>query len=251
MSTRVEAVFFDVGNTIIYPSPSVSEVCRHVLAEAGHDLDVAAIDRYMPLVDAYYEDQYRADDTFWTDEGRTSSVWVGMYSLLCRELGIDENAEVIARRVYDEFGRADRWRLYDDVLPAIRRLRLRGISVGVISNWDQRLGALLDGLGLGEVLDAVVSSADVGLHKPDPRIFTLACRRVGTDPQRAAHIGDHHYADLLGARAVGMLGILIDRHDRPASVGPRPIDSLDRLEDELGMPAMSDLRSLVVEEPGA
>ena len=58
----------------------------------------------MPLVDAYYEDRYRTDDTFWTDEGETSEVWIGMYSLLCRQLGIEDGAERIARRVYDEFG---------------------------------------------------------------------------------------------------------------------------------------------------
>jgi putative hydrolase of the HAD superfamily len=142
------AVFFDVGNTLLYPHPSVSEVCRQVLAEAGHVRDLHAIDSLMPLVDAYYEDRYREDDTFWTDEGETSGVWVGMYSLLARRLGLEEDAEHLARRVYDEFGRADRWRAYNDVLPAIMRLKERGHLIGVISNWDGRLSTLLDGLGI-------------------------------------------------------------------------------------------------------
>src|SRR5574340_1547494 len=123
----------------------------------------------MPLVDAYYEERYAEDDAFWTDEERTSSVWVGMYSLLCRELGIENEAIAIARRVYDEFGRSDRWAVYDDVRPAFERLRMHGMKVGIISNWDSRLVRLLNGLGLGDVLDDIVSSADVGIHKPDPR----------------------------------------------------------------------------------
>jgi putative hydrolase of the HAD superfamily len=226
------AVFFDVGNTLLYPYPSVSEVCRQVLAEAGHVRDLHAIDSLMPLVDAYYEDRYREDDTFWTDEGETSGVWVGMYSLLARRLGLEEDAEHLARRVYDEFGRADRWRAYNDVLPAIMRLKERGHLIGVISNWDGRLSTLLDGLGIAEMLDTIVSSAEVGLHKPDPRIFELACERVGVAPHEAVHVGDHHYADVLGASAVGMTPVLIDRQGTP--VPGRAIGTLDALESFLG-----------------
>jgi len=207
------AVFFDVGNTLLYPYPSVSAVVREVLEAAGHVHEVEAIDALIPLVDQYYEDRYREDDTFWTSEQETSGVWVGMYSLLCRQLGITEDAETLALRVYDEFGHPRRWKAYQDVVPTIERLKARGLKVGVISNWDRRLEILLEGLGLASALDAVVSSAAVGLRKPDPRIFELACRRLGVEPGQAVHVGDHHYADIIGARSVGMTAVLIDRHD--------------------------------------
>lgn len=231
---ELQAVFFDVGNTLLYAEPSVSEVCRQVLAEAGHARELHVIDSFMPLVDAYYEERYAEDDAFWTDEERTSSVWVGMYSLLCRKLGIEEEAVQIARRVYDEFGRPDRWALYADVLPAFERLRSAGLRIGIISNWDSRLVSLLGGLGLGDVLSDIVSSADVGLHKPDPRIFELACSRLGVAPEAAAHVGDHHYADILGARSVGMHAVLIDRHGI-AQPEDRPIRTLEDIEEVLGI----------------
>jgi putative hydrolase of the HAD superfamily len=235
VSGGLRAVFFDVGNTLLYPYPSVSEVCRQVLAEAGHERDLDLIDSYLPLVDAYYEDRYRADDTFWTDEEETSSVWVGMYSLLCRELGIADEAVALARRVYDEFGLASRWRLYDDVEPAFRRLLARGMRIGIISNWDKRLVRLMRELEVGDLLHAIVSSADVGLRKPDPRIFELACERVGVAPSECVHVGDHHYADVLGATAAGMRAVLIDRHGTPQPAGPEPIATLDELEGALGL----------------
>lgn len=232
----LRAVFFDVGNTLIYPYPSVSEVCRQVLAEAGHARDLHEIDALMPLVDAYYEERYRTDDTFWTDDEETSSVWVGMYSLLCRRLGIEESALVLARRVCDEFGRAERWRPYADVTPAFERLKARGLKLGIISNWDSRLVRLMEGLGLGGYMDSIISSADVGLHKPDPRIFELACDALGVTPREAAHVGDHHYADILGARAVGMHAILIDRHGTGTMpVGPRPLPDFGPIEEALGL----------------
>lgn len=229
----LEAVFFDVGNTLIHPYPSVSHVCREILASAGHHHGLEAIDDLMPLVDAYYEDRYRSDDTFWTSEEETSGVWVGMYALLCRRLGVgEEEAVVLARRVYDEFGDPARWRPYPDVLPALTRLRDRGLCLGAISNWDSRLEAVLGGTGVGDLLDTVVSSADVALHKPDPRIFELACERLGVAPAAAAHVGDHEYADLLGARSVGMLAVLVDRHGAGA---PDAIADFEALEDALGL----------------
>lgn len=229
-SRTVEAVFFDVGNTLLYPYPSVSEVVRQVLAEEGHVHDLTAIDALMPLVDAYYEDRYREDDTFWTDEDETSAVWVGMYSLLCRKLDLAIDAERVAFRVYEEFGQVGRWSAYDDVRPAFERLTSRGIRIGLISNWDKRLSGLMDGLGLSAMLDVVISSAEVGLRKPDPRIFELASRRLGVRPEMAAHVGDHLYADVLGAEAVGMIPVLIDRHDGPSPEHVPFIRTLDEIE---------------------
>lgn len=231
----LKAVFFDVGNTLLYPYPSVAEVCRQVLAEAGHIHDLERIDALMPLVDAYYEDRYRDDDTFWTNEDETSQVWVGMYSLLCRRLDIHEDAEVLARRVYDTFGNPARWRAYEDVLPAMARLSERGLRLGIISNWDSRLGGLLTGLGFDDYIHAVISSAEVGLHKPDPRIFELACERLGVSPEDAAHVGDHHYADVLGATAVGMTAVLIDRLGIACGDRPPDLADLDTLEAVLGL----------------
>ena len=109
------------------------------------------------------------------------------------------------------------------------------LALGLISNWDNRLAGLIDGLGLGEELDTVVSSAEVGLHKPDPRIFELACERLGVDPREAAHVGDHHYADIVGARAVGMQPVLIDRHADEVSWSPGFVVTLDDLERSLDL----------------
>lgn len=231
------AVFFDVGKTLLFAYPSVSHVVEGILRAAGHDRDLEAIDSLMPLIDEYYEDRFREDDTFWTSEEKASAVWVGMYSLLARRLGIEEEAESLARAVYDEFGKAERWRAYDDVVPAFTRLRESGVKVGIISNWDSRLATVLDGLGLSELIDTMVCSADVGLHKPDPRIFELACARLDLDPGACAHVGDHFYSDVLGARAVGMHPVLIDRGvgGQPAcAVASVPvIRSFDELEGAL------------------
>jgi putative hydrolase of the HAD superfamily len=232
---RYDAVFFDVGNTLLYPYPSVGHVCEEILRASGRIHALDEIEDHLVLVDEYYEDRYRTDDTFWTNDERVADVWNGMYLLLCRKLGIPElQAAPLARAVYDAFGEVGRWRAYDDVMPAFRRLREKGFQVGIISNWDARLEGILAGLGIGGLVDTVISSAVVGIQKPDPRIFELACARLGADPARCAHVGDHYYADVVGARAVGMLPVLIDRHDAGlAADGVACLTTLDDLEEAL------------------
>jgi putative hydrolase of the HAD superfamily len=210
-----DGVFFDVGNTLVRPEPSVGHVCAQILLDAGYEHSVEAIDALLPVVDDYYEDRYRDDDTFWTSDAGATDVWVGMYSLLCRRA---------------------RWRAYTDVVPAFERLRAAGVKVGIVSNWDTRLEGILVGLGLGALVETVVCSAVEGLRKPDPRIFELACERAGVRPERSAHVGDHMYADVIGARAAGMRPVLIDRHGHvgaPARRGVTCITTLDRLEEAL------------------
>ena len=85
-------------------------------------------------------------------------------------------------------------------LETVRRLRLRGLALAVVSNWDVGLTEHLQRLGL-EL--PVVTSAEAGAAKPDAAIFRRALERLGVEPGRALHVGDSP-EDEQGARAAGM-----------------------------------------------
>jgi FMN phosphatase YigB (HAD superfamily) len=82
-------------------------------------------------------------------------------------------------------------------------LRDRGLGLAVVSNWDCSLPERLAALGLAELFDAIVTSAEAGVPKPDPAPFRIALERLGAPPGRALHIGDEP-ADQQGAAAAGM-----------------------------------------------
>lgn len=90
------------------------------------------------------------------------------------------------------------------VREALRRLRARGLALAVVSNWDQGLHAHLRLAGLAPYFDTVVTSAEAGAPKPDPRPFRLALERLGITASRAVHVGDHPPHDEVGAKAAGM-----------------------------------------------
>lgn len=82
----------------------------------------------------------------------------------------------------------------------VRSLRARGLSLCVVSNWDCGLAEQLEALGLDL---PVVTSAEVGAAKPDPRLFLAALELLGVEAARALHVGDSP-ADEQGALAAGM-----------------------------------------------
>ena len=97
------------------------------------------------------------------------------------------------------------------MLEAIRRLRARGVRVGALTNNWRREGPDDDVIphALRAHFDAFVESRAVGLRKPDPRIYVLACRELGVEPARTAFLDDIG-ANLKPARALGMTTIKVD-----------------------------------------
>ena len=86
---------------------------------------------------------------------------------------------------------------------ALAAMRSRGLRLAVVSNWDCSLPERLEELGLRDQFDAVVTSAEAGAPKPDPRVFQLALERIGARATRTLHVGDED-ADERGAVAAGM-----------------------------------------------
>lgn len=101
---------------------------------------------------------------------------------------------------------------FSDVQPAAREallgLRDQGFRLGLVSNCTSDVGEMLHDSGLGALFDAVVLSAEVGLMKPDPRIFRLAMDRLGAN--RGFYVGDGDDGELAGARSAGLVDILLD-----------------------------------------
>jgi putative hydrolase of the HAD superfamily len=86
---------------------------------------------------------------------------------------------------------------------ALGALRERGLKLAVVSNWDCSLPDKLAELGLADWFEAIISSAEAGVPKPDPAPFRLALERLDARPERALHVGDEP-ADDQGAGAAGM-----------------------------------------------
>jgi putative hydrolase of the HAD superfamily len=228
-----KAIFFDVGNTLLLPYPSAADICAEVLGWHGHQVDPIDLSRALDFADRAYEEKYRQDDSFWMKEADTANFWIELYELMLSQAGVEDDTTALATDIYTEFGYAQRWQPYPDVLPVLTRLSESGYTIGLVSNWDTRLTSLSIDMGLSKYLDFVISSASVGLLKPQPEIFELALDRAGVTANEAMHVGDHYYADIMGARSVGITPVLLDRKRTVGAADCLVINDLGELCDYL------------------
>jgi putative hydrolase of the HAD superfamily len=110
----------------------------------------------------------------------------------------------------------------ETMIEAVRKAREGGIRTGLISNsWG--LG-IYDRGAPTDLFDASVISGEVGLHKPQPEIYVLACERLGVRPAEAVFVDDLR-ENCDGAEAIGMTALLHRKADATVA----------RLEDLLGV----------------
>jgi putative hydrolase of the HAD superfamily len=129
------------------------------------------------------------------------------------------------------------WHLFPEVPRVLETLRARGCKLAVVSNFDGRLPALLDTLGVTQRIDAIVRSSLAGSAKPDPAIFRAALARLGVAPADALHVGDGALDDVTGALGAGLRAALVDRRGHapavPAGVAVLPsLDAVPQLVDD-------------------
>jgi putative hydrolase of the HAD superfamily len=119
-----------------------------------------------------------------------------------------------------------------DVEAALAGLRADGYRMGLVSNISLRADLMrgdLAALGLDRFLDASVFSSEVGIRKPDSRIFREALDRLGTEPGVTVFVGDRLVDDVSGARAVGMRGVQTRQFRQESDPDIRPDAVIDHL----------------------
>jgi putative hydrolase of the HAD superfamily len=119
--------------------------------------------------------------------------------------------------LFDFFADPANWIRDPAAEPLLTQLREDGLTLGVISNFDQRIYRILETLELSRYFDSITISSETGYAKPSPEIFRAALGRHSLPAAYAVHVGDSESLDLAGARAAGLAAVLVDAE---ASVPP-------------------------------
>jgi len=201
----IRGVFFDAGNTILFPD---YYIYRDICEALGVEVSIDDIMRAEAAARGAF------DRSVAESPGKeVHAFWPVYYTPFYEILGVLDDAipdAVEMTRVANDTGLGI-WRQpvdgLDDTLDDLAALDL---SVGIISNSDGRLEWRLDEIGILDRFDFVIDSAIVGMSKPDRRIFQEALDRSSLEPEEAVYVGDYYEVDVRGARAAGMLPVLFD-----------------------------------------
>jgi HAD superfamily hydrolase (TIGR01549 family) len=224
----IRLVTFDLYDTLIELSPPRWERLRQALALEGVAADPAAL----RAADRAAEDFYTVENGRVPIRDRPAAERIGFRVEHMRRwlaaAGLDDDPAFAARvrnRYVSEFEEAPdhtHYRLFDDVMPALRALRRAGLKTALISNADRDVTVIALHFAFADLMDVIVTSALVGYEKPDPRTFHAAIDPLAIDPAQAVHLGDQPKSDVNGALGIGMQAALLDRYARhPDHDGPR------------------------------
>ena len=231
------AVLFDFGHTLV-DFRRTQEALHDAYQQIRDRIEAVAfmevpelldlVERVAGGVDRLVEQSYR--------EGRLEEV---NQAALLREalagIGFDLPDDVIDHIVVlDHSAYSKSITVEPDVLATLEELKGAGYRMGLVSNLTLRadlMRADLDRWSLTRFLDATVFSSEVGVRKPDPRIFKEALNRIRADPGETAFVGDRLYDDVSGAQAVGMRGILTRQFRQEADPAYHPDAVIEHLKE--------------------
>lgn len=121
------------------------------------------------------------------------------------------------------------WELFPDVVECLNELK--AVRLGIISNGDSvQQRQKLDSLGILDRFSTIVISGDIGVSKPDTKIFLTACQKAEASPSECWHIGDDLRADFHGSMASGLNGIWLNRNGQEQPLRIPAIGSLNDLQ---------------------
>ena len=229
-SVRFRAVFFDVGETLVHPSPSFPELFASVLAREGHARDPEEIVAASRTVFQRFSEASRDRELWTTSPERSERFWKDVYGRMLRSLAVPAG-NGLPDVLYRTFTDPASYALFEDVGPVLDALAASDIPTGIVSNFEAWLEDLLRRLGVRDRFPVRAISGIEGIEKPDLRLFELALARAGVVAGDAVYVGDNPEFDVDPPRRLGMTPILIDRRGRfPDADAPTIADLRDLLE---------------------
>ncbi len=203
---KVSALLFDYGGTLAFLD---FEMLAREFSRPHRKLDP------LKLEHAEYRGRQALDHYLMsTANPDFQKGWNGFWRAWMHAAGLaDDEMEEVGVRFRAMHTEASLWRVIrPGTIDALETLKSAGLKLGIVSNADGRVEADAKRFGIARYFDVIIDSQVVGIEKPDPRIFHLALSRLGVAPEEAMFTGDIYSIDMLGARAAGITGKLIDCH---------------------------------------
>lgn len=136
------------------------------------------------------------------------------------ELGISPDATLIADLVAIERQRLEHSvKLYPNTVPVLQRLAAEGIRLGLLSNASDGAAIPITSLGIDRLFHQLILSHEVGLLKPDPAIYHLACQRLQTTPADTMFVADGGFGELDAAHDLGIYTVQIEQDNQSKDYG--------------------------------
>lgn len=225
----IQALFFDIGDTLVFDDPPLPTRLALAARSVGQPLDKVRFPAAFRAGEVYAVSRYLEGIPWDAPEAMREGV-ARVWRAMDRPPPDDSQWQALAAAfVAVPFTRC----VHPGALTLLHELKQRGFTVGAISDWETTLPDLLNALGIMPYLDTLAVSAIVGVTKPHPRLFHAALHQANVPAAASLHIGDWYELDVAGARAAGMQALLFDHQGRRPDADCLRITAFDALASSL------------------
>jgi putative hydrolase of the HAD superfamily len=207
----IKAISFDFYNTLVRFWPPLNEIQQAACREFGVQVAKEELDRGYSVADVYFNQENATRPLCSRTVEERSEFFARYEQIILGNAAIPVSLN-FAKQIWGMAMSVPKdFIAFDDVIPSLSTLRTSGYRLGLLSNLQLDLVPLCERLGLTPHLDFIVNAAEVGSEKPHTPIFLTGLQRINVAPEEMVHVGDQYESDVLGARAVGINQVLIDR----------------------------------------
>ncbi|QBR92538.1 HAD family hydrolase [Nocardioides euryhalodurans] len=218
------AVLFDLDDTLVDQHGAARSAVVGWARDRGlDDPEDRLVERWTALSDRHYR-RYQDRELTYLEQRR-----VRIREFL-PEVPLDSDDEADATFAEHLARYEEAWQAFPDAAPALRRARLAGATIAVLTNGDHDHQSLkLTRTGLADEVDHLVATSRLAASKPHPSAFLDACAVAGSPPDRTLMIGDSLELDVRGALAAGLEAVWLDRSGTGRGSGVTRVSSLDQV----------------------
>ncbi|KAL4250708.1 HAD superfamily protein [Abortiporus biennis] len=215
---KIRLVTFDALGTSIIPRKPIERQYADVFRKPFGELSPKVIKKSFSValkeLQAEKPNYRDGHEDWWKEVIRRTAIGAG-----AAVEKVDENLDIVTRRLLNKFSSSDGYRLVGDAAPIRKRLNDIRVGVGLITNADSRMRSVFNSLqikptnaSMSSLFSPILISEEVGVEKPDAKIFLQACQMAGVQPSEAVHVGDELKADYWGAKNAGLHAFLLKRN---------------------------------------
>jgi putative hydrolase of the HAD superfamily len=191
----IKSVFFDAVGTLLHPARPVIETYGLIAQRHGMEIDQSQ--------------EYHDSQAEWkTSEEREADRW---RQIVCEALLESPNRDACFADLWEWYRHPKAWTAHPQTDSVLKELTRRGLTVGMASNFDARLAAIVEAIPELKLLSVrCVISSVVGWRKPSRRFFDEVIQLAGCRAEQILFVGDDVRNDFEGARDSGIRAVLLD-----------------------------------------
>jgi len=208
MKSKIKAVFFDAGETLIFRNPSLAAITKSYLDKAGQRINLQHLEKVLS------ERAKNMKKIVEAGKMNDSTKWIVYMDSVFRTLKIKDAA--LNARIRERLKNGTSFRVYPHTVEVVKKLQKAGYITGIISNAPRQLFGILKRCKIDKLFNPIVVSEDVGYEKPSPQIFKEALKRAKVHAHEAVYVGDNLIADIHGAQKAGIYPVWVTRNTKNA-----------------------------------